>query len=469
MKSAACALLLAAMTVGAAKAQTPSPPMDDQVLGRAILQQLVEIDSTHARGSTGVARAIAARLIAAGFPSADVQFVAPPDHPTKGNVVVRVHGADHSAKPLLYICHLDVVEARREDWTYDPFKLTENDGWLYGRGTIDMKGQDSSVLETLLRLHRENWTPRRDVIVAFTADEEAGGDASGIDYLIKARRPLIDAGLVINPDSGGGGSIQGRKLFLGIQTAEKVFETYQIEATDKGGHSSEPTPANPIYRIARALGRIDSTPFPVHFTTTSRAYFAARAALTDGQAKADLADAATGSPSQDAPARLSSQVETNVMLRTTCVATQIEGGQGESALPERARATLQCRVIPGEPADQVQHLLTAAIDDPMVKLTTFTAAIESPESPPSPEVSRAVEAVAHQMWPDVRIVPFMSAGASDSMFTRTAGMPSYGIDGIFGDIDDERAHGRDERVKINAFNEELEFTYRLMKALGSDS
>ncbi len=469
MKTVAWALLLTAMILGGVRAQTPLPPTGDQVLGREILKQLIEIDSTHAHGSTGVAKAIAARLTAAGFAAADVQFVAPPDHPTKGNVVVRLRGSDHAARPLLYICHLDVVEARREDWTSDPFHLSERDGWLYGRGTIDMKGQDSAVLETLLRLHREGWTPRRDIIVAFTADEEAGGDASGIDYLLKTHRPLVDAGLVINPDGGGGGSIQGRKLFLGIQTAEKVFETYQIEATDKGGHSSEPTPANPIYRIARALGRIDAAPFPVHFTATTRAYFAERAALADGQTKADLAEAATGSPSPEALARLSSQVDTNVMLRSTCVATQVEGGQGESALPERARATLQCRIIPGEPADQVRKFLVGAIDDPSVKLTTFTAAIESPESPPSPEVSRAVESVAHQMWPEARIVPFMSAGASDSMFTRTAGMPSYGVDGIFGDIDDNRAHGRDERVKITAFNEDLEFTYRLMKALGGDS
>ena len=449
----------------AAFSQTPpAAPSAIQRLGRAVLKDLVEIDSTHAHGSTGAAKYVAARLIAGGFSPADVQVLIPPDHPTKGNVVVRLHGSG-DGRPILYIGHLDVVEARREDWTYDPFKLTEIDGWLYGRGTIDMKGQDAAMIASLIRMKQEGYVPKHDIIVAFTADEEAGGDASGIDWLLKTHRPLIDAAFVINPDGGEAGLKNGRKLYVGIQTSEKVFVTYQLEADDKGGHSSRPTAANPIYRMSRALTRLADYAFPVHLTSTTRAYFKARAPLETGQLRADMLDASSGSPSPAAIARLSSQVETNIELRTTCVTTMIDGGQGESALPERVRAVVQCRVIPGEDPVQIEARLQSVIADPAIKLSVFTPAELSPESPLSPRVVSAVESVAKSMWPEVAILPEMSAGASDSAFTRAAGMPSYGVDGTFDDLDDSRAHGRDERIGIEAFNEELEFTYRLMKTL----
>jgi len=403
-------------------------------------------------------------MTAAGFAAADIALMIPADHPTKGNVVVRLRGRG-KGRPILYIGHLDVVEARREDWTYDPFVLTEKDGWLYGRGTIDMKGQDAAMLASLIRLKQEGFKPDRDIIVAFTADEEAGGDASGIDWLLKTHRDIIDADLVINPDGGEAGIKHGAKIYVGVQTSEKIFVTYRLEATDKGGHSSRPTPANPIYRLARALTAIDAHPFAVRLTDTVKAYFRRRAALESGQVKADMLEAGGPSPSPAAIARLSSQVETNILMRTTCVATQIDGGQGESALPERARATIQCRVIPGEATADIQAALVRAIGDPAVKLTVFTPATPNPESPPSARVIGAVEAVSKQMWPEVIVVPTMSPGASDSAFTRAAGMASYGIDGMFDDLDDGRAHGRDERIGVAAFPEELEFTYRLMKAL----
>lgn len=446
--------------------QTLLPPAANLALAHDVLKQLIGINSTHAFGSTVAAKAMAARFIAAGFAPADVQVLIPADHPLKGNLVVRLRGAGHG-KPILYIGHLDVVEAKREDWTYDPFSLTQADGWLYGRGTIDMKGQDVAMLASLVRLEQEGFKPARDIIVALTADEEAGGDFSGIAWLLDTHRDLIDADLVMNPDGGGGeaGMQHGRKLYVSVQTSEKVFVTYKIEATDKGGHSSKPTPDNPIYRLSRALNKISDHVFPADLTATTRAYFTRRAGLETGRTQADMRDVGAGTASADAIDRLSAQVETDVMLRTTCVATQFEGGHGESALPQRARATIQCRVIPGEPVGGVQAALVAAIDDPKVTLTVFTPETLSPESPLSPNVVGAVEAVAKGMWPEVIILPIMSPGASDSAFTRQAGLPSYGVDGMFDDIDDSRAHGRDERIGVKAFGEELEFTYRLMKRL----
>ncbi|MBV8681502.1 MAG: M20/M25/M40 family metallo-hydrolase [Caulobacteraceae bacterium] len=458
---------------GAAFAQTPPvAPPKDQALGREILKQLVETDTTHAHGSTAAAQEIAQRALAAGFAPEDVKVIAPPQYPARGNVIIRYRGTG-DAKPILYLCHLDVVEARKEDWTYDPFKLTEADGWLYGRGTIDMKGQDAAVLESLLRLKAEGFKPNRDIIFAFTADEEAGGSlpgySEGIDYLLKNDRPLIDAELVINPDAGGGEIKNGRKLDMLVQTSEKMFLTFQLETRDRGGHSSMPTPANPIYRMSRALAKLGDYQFPLNLTTTMKAYFAGRALLESGQVAADMREASTGILSPGALQRLSNQVETNVDLRTTCVATTIDGGQGESALPERVKALVQCRVIPGESPADIQRQIVKVIGDPAIQISVYTNAKVSPESPLTPKVMDAVRGVSDGMWPKLPILPNMSAGASDSAYTRMAGMPSYGVDGIFTDVDDDRAHGRDERVSIEGFNEELEFTYRLMKRLGEES
>jgi acetylornithine deacetylase/succinyl-diaminopimelate desuccinylase-like protein len=270
---------------------------------------------------------------------------------------------------------------------------------------------------------------------------------------------------VINPDGGEAGVKNGKKLYLAVQTSEKIYVTYQLEATDKGGHSSRPTAGNPIYRLSRALGRIGDYAFPVDLTATTRAYFKERAPLERGQIQADMLSAGTGSPPADVVARLSFQVETNILMRTTCVATMIDGGQGESALPERARGVIQCRVVPGESTDDIAATLTRVIADPSIRLSVYTPPTPSPESPPSDQVLSAVAKVAGGMWPQVVILPTMSAGASDSAFTRAAGIPSYGVDAMFDDLDDGRAHGRDERIGVAAFPEELEFTYRLMKAL----
>lgn len=457
-----------AMAAEAAPVGAPTAPPANTALARDMLQQLIALAPVHATGSTIAANAMAQRLRDAGFAAEDVQVLVPKEFPTKGNVVVRLRGNGKSKeKPLLYLGHLDVVEAKREDWNHDPFVLTENEGWLYGRGTIDMLGQDAAMLASLIRMKQENYVPERDIIVALTADEEAGGPANGVAWLLKEHRPLVDASLAINPDGGEAALKAGRALYLAVQTSEKMYMTFGLEVTDKGGHSSRPTKENPIYRLAHGLQKVEAYTFPVHMTDTTRLYFTGRGPLESGAKKSDMLDAGGAHPSAPAQQRLSKEVETNIILRTTCTVTGIEGGHAENALPQRARATVQCRAIPGETIAEVEGRLRKAINDPAVKITQGNMGMASPESPPTPAILATVKKVVGGMWPGVAIIPNMSAGASDSIHTRSVGIPTYGIDAMFDDLDDSRAHGRDERISVKVFGQEVEFTYRLMKELSS--
>ena len=464
LKGVVTYLVLASATIGASASAAPASATPDahESLAREILREMIDTRSTHDVGSTELARKVQARLLAAGFAPADAQLLIPADHPRAGNVVARLHGSG-KGKPVLYLCHLDVVAANPEDWTRDPFHLSEDDGWLYGRGTIDMKGQDAAVLAALLRMKSEHFTPQRDIVVAFTADEESGGERNGVDWLLTEHRDLVDAGLVINPDGGEAGMKGGRRLYVGVQTSEKISMAFEAEVTDKGGHSSRPTADNPIYRLSAGLARLSKYRFPTHLTETTRQYFERRAAIESGTVRSDMLGASKTPPDPAAVDRLSAVVETNILLRTTCTATQIEGGHAQNALPQRARATLQCRIIPGESQDSVRDMLVRVLDDPTIKISVITPASASPESPLSGNILPTVEKVAHQLWPDVVILPQMGAGASDSKYTRVVGMPSYGIDGMFDDLDDGRAHGRDERIGVAAFAQEVDFTYRLMR------
>jgi len=444
----------------------PLPPPADRQLARAILKELVEIDTTHKYGSTRAAQAIESRLENAGFSAGDLVLIAPPDHPTKGSLIVRYRGRT-PGKAVLFMGHLDVVEAKPEDWSVDPFKLTEKDGWFYGRGTIDMKDGDAALVESLIRLKRERYVPAHDLVFAFTADEEAGGDSNGPAFLLKEHRDLIDAALAINLDGGGGDLRDGKRLFFEIGTSEKTYLTYTIEATGPGGHGSLPGPDNPIYRIADALGRLEKYQFPVMLTATTRASFEKFAELEPGPSSADRRAVAQIPPDLAAAARLSKNVRDNATLRTTCVATLITGGHAENALPQRARATVQCRMMPGDTAENVERQLVQVLDDPRIRLTLDAPPIVSPESPPTPALMTQLGDIAHSMWPGVPLVPTMATGFSDDRQTRNAGIPSYDVSGVWIDADENRAHGRDERVGIEAFDESVEFTYRLIKALGS--
>ncbi len=456
---------LAYAQVLCATAAAPLPPTVDQQLARDMLKGLVEINTTHAYGSTEAAKAIRSWLLNAGFAESDVVLLAPPGHPTKGSVVVRYRGKN-TGRAVLFLGHLDVVEAKPEDWSVDPFKLTQKDGWFYGRGSIDMKDGDAALVESLIRLKREHFVPDRDLIFAFTADEEAGGDSNGPAYLLKEHRDLIDAALVINLDGGGGNLKNGRPLYFEIGTSEKTYVTYTLETTSPGGHGSLPGPDNAIYRLADGLGRLEAFRFPVMLTATTRSSFDELATLDPGPASADMRAVAESPPDLAAAERLSGNVRFNAQLRTTCVATLISGGHAENALPQRAKATVQCRMMPGDNAANVQTLLVKILNDSAIRVTEDAPPIVSPESLPTPQIMDKIAAVAHSMWPGVPLVPTMATGFSDDRQTRNAGMPSYDVSGVWMDVDENRAHGRDERVGVEAFDESVEFTYRLIKALG---
>jgi acetylornithine deacetylase/succinyl-diaminopimelate desuccinylase-like protein len=455
--------LAATMSVWASSAQL-LPPAADQQLARDMLKSLIEINTTHAHGSTEAAKAIQGWLLSAGFAAGDVVFLAPSDHPTKGNVVVRYRGK-HSSDAVLFLGHLDVVEAKTEDWSVDPFKLTQREGWFYGRGTIDMKDGDAALVESLIRLKREKFIPDHDVIVAFTADEEAGGDANGPAFLLKEHRDLIDAALVVNLDGGGGNTKNGERLFYEVGTSEKTYVTFTLETTSPGGHGSLPGPDNAIYKLAAGLGRLEAFKFPVMLTATTRASFDKLGGLESGPAAPDMHAVAESPPDLAAAERLSQNVRLNAQLRTTCVATLISGGHAENALPQRAKATIQCRMLPGDSAANVQNALVAALADPDIHVTLDAPPIVSPESPPTPRIMTKVALLVHSMWPNVPIIPTMATGFSDDRQTRNAGMVSYDVSGVWQDVDENRAHGRDERIGIQAFDESVEFTYRLVKAM----
>jgi acetylornithine deacetylase/succinyl-diaminopimelate desuccinylase-like protein len=447
-----------------AAAPGPLPPPPDQQLGRDILKELVEINTTHEHGSTEAAKAIERRLLAAGFPTNDVVVLAPPEHPTKGNVIVRYRGKGR-AKPVLFLGHLDVVEAKPQDWSVDPFKLTEKDGWFYGRGSLDMKDGDAALVESLIRLHHEGFVPGRDVICAFTADEEAGGDSNGPAFLLKNHRELIDADVAINLDGGGGATKNGERLYFQVGTSEKTYVTYTLETMSAGGHGSLPGPDNAIYRLADGLGRLEAYKFPVMLTATTRATFEQLAALELGTDGPDMRAVAKSPPDLGAAERLSQTVRFNAQLRSTCVATLISGGHAENALPQRAKATIQCRMMPGDTAENVQATLMRTLNDPKISIRMDAPPIVSPESPPTPQLMAKVAAVTHSMWPGVPIVPTMATGFSDDRQTRNAGIASYDLSGVWADVNENRMHGRDERVGAQAFDESVEYTYRLVKAI----
>ena len=440
------------------------PPADDQDLARALFKEMIEFRTTHDVGSTALARAIESHLQRAGFPAEDVVFIAPPDHPEKGSVVLRYRGKGR-AKPVLFMGHLDVVEARAEDWSVDPFKLTEKDGWFYGRGTIDMKAGDAALLESLIRLKRERFVPERDIIAAFTADEEAGGESNGPAFLLKEHRELIDAELAVNLDGGGGNYKDGKRQFMEIGTSEKTYVTYTMETTSPGGHGSLPGPDNAIYRLAQGLLRVGAYRFPVMLTDTTRASLRQLADLDPGAASADMRAVAQTPPDLAAADRLSENVRFNAQLRTTCVATLISGGHAENALPQRAKATIQCRMMPGDSAAHVQEALIEAINDPRITVTLDAPPIVSPESAPTAQILAKIARVVHSMWPGVPIIPTMATGFSDDRQTRNAGIPSYDLSGVWIDAAENRAHGRDERVGVKDFDENVEYTYRLLKEM----
>ena len=473
IRNASCAVLLASALMTFTVQAQPQTNAETNREARAIFQQLVEINTTDSVGNvSAAAEAMAKRFLDAGFPAKDVLLAGPNER--KKNLVVRLRGTGRRA-PILFNGHLDVVEARREDWTTDPFQFIERNGFFYGRGTRDMKSGDAILVMGFLRLKREGYQPDRDLILALTADEESG-DFNGVDWLLKEHKEWIDAEYCINLDGGEFERLDGRAVLAGLQASEKVYADFQFETTSPGGHSSVPGPDNAIYRLAAALDRLEKFAFPVRINEVTRGYFLQSAHLTTGPLAADLRGAARQPPDYAAIQRLSAMPYYNSLLRTTCVATMLSGGHAPNALPQSVRATVNCRLFPGEDPEDVRKTLERVVADPKVQVTEVPEKtadgkpipiVAVPPSPLLPEVTSALDRTLATMWPGLPVVPTMSTGATDGKYLRIAGIPTYGIACMFFDMEDDRSHGRDERVGVQDFYDGVEFGYRFLKALSS--
>lgn len=432
---------------------------------RDILRELIGINTTDSAGdNTRAARALAGRFLAAGYPAADIRVLVPEGFPRKGNLVVRLHGSGAS-RPVLFLGHLDVVEALRTDWSFDPFQLTERDGFYYGRGTSDMKGDVAVLVSTFLRLKRESYRPSRDLILALTSDEE-GGPSNGAEWLARNHRDLIDAEFAVNADGGGGHIQNGRHLFMAVQAAEKVFLTFKLEVTNPGGHSSRPGKDNAIYRLAAGLVRLGQFDFPVHVFDVTRAFFERAAGLYPAPLGNAMTRVSADSNDHAAIAALSALPAWNAQLRTTCVATMLSGGHAENALPQRAAAVVNCRLLPVDSPAEVEQTLARVLADPKIRISVMTPAKPVAYKPMNPRVLDAIASATAKIWPGLPVIPGMSPGASDSIYIISAGIPAYGVSGMFTDEDDNRNHGKDERIPVKSFEDALEFEYALAHELG---
>lgn len=428
--------------------------MNDRALARELFRELIETDTSPARGTTAAAEAMAARLLAAGFPAGDVRVLGP--HPRKHNLVARLRGTG-ARPPILLLAHLDVVDARAEDWTVPPFQLTEQDGFFYGRGTLDDKAMCALWIACLVRMRRGGFAPDRDLVVALTADEE-GGEHNGAAWLVESHRALVDAGFGLS--EGGYGRMEGgRRVANQVQASEKIPFPLRLEAAGRGGHSSLPAADNAIERLAAGLGRLAAHPFPLTITEAVQGFFARMGEIGGSE---DMRRAA--GLDMEAAARLAAaNPYLASLMRTTCVPTRLEAGEADNAHPLSARATLDCRILPGESPGEVLRTIREVLDDPAITVTPLAAPRAAPPSPLTPEIVRAVERVTGEMWPGVPVVPVMTLGATDSRHFRAAGIPMYGVSGLFLDMADVRAHAPDERIGVEAFHDAGEFLYRLLR------
>jgi acetylornithine deacetylase/succinyl-diaminopimelate desuccinylase-like protein len=438
----------------------------DQQLAFDIYKELVEINTVTATGDTAqAAEAMAARLKAAGFADADVHAFSPA--PRKGNLVARLHGSG-TRKPILLVAHLDVVPASREDWSTDPFKLTEKDGYFYARGAGDDKYMAAAFVTNLIRYKQEGYKPDRDIILALETDEEIfDTEALGIQWLIKNHRDLIDAEFALN-EGGGVGLKDGKAIRNSVQTSEKVVLNYQLDVKNKGGHSAVPLKDNAIYRLAEGLVRLSKFSFPLKLNETTRAYFERIAQFEGEQTAADIRALLSDRPDPAALSfvRLAANPAYNAQLRTTCVATMLEAGQAINALPQLASAKVNCRVMPGEAADEIKATLERVLADDQISVTQLGPVVLSAPSALNEEIMGSIEKLSREFFPGAVVLPTMSAGATDGSFLRNAGIPTYGHSGLASDINDGgRIHGKDERVLVKSFYQGEDYLYRLVKML----
>jgi acetylornithine deacetylase/succinyl-diaminopimelate desuccinylase-like protein len=448
---------------------------DPHQLARALFKQLIEIPTTESgAGSTPAAEAMAQRLREGGFAAEDVHVVGPGGR--KQNLVVRLKGTGRK-RPVLLIGHLDVVEALREDWTVDPFVFLEKDGYFYGRGTQDMKDGIAIMMTTLLRYRAEGYRPDRDIILALTADEE-GGTANGVDWLLKNRRDLVDAEFVLNHDGGGVILDDGKVVQVDLTASEKVYADFDLTVTNPGGHSSAPPRENAIYSLARALDRVSSYDFPFELNNVTRAYFERVAQRSDAAHASVIRGVLQTPPDPAALKEIAGDPIYNAIVRTTCVATRLSGGHANNALPQTARANVNCRILPGHSPEEVRQELVRVVADSTVKVRYYNFLTEqldevAPDvrgyAPPPlrPDVLRPLERVAAKMWQGAPVVPSMAVGASDSVYTNAAGLPTYMVSGSALARDDVRAHGQDERLGVQAFYDGVDFFYEYLRAVVS--
>jgi acetylornithine deacetylase/succinyl-diaminopimelate desuccinylase-like protein len=455
------ALVLLGSTVAcAAETDTLNP---QQQFARNVYQELVEINTTASVGDTyRAAQAMAARLKAAGFQDDDIHVFE--TAPKRGDLVARLRGTGKH-KPILLMAHIDVVEAKREDWTTDPFQLVEKDGYFYGRGSGDDKYMAATFVSNLIRYKQEHYKPDRDLILVLETDEETGDPTRyGIGWLVQNHRDLIDAEFALN-EGGGVGVKDGKPIYNSIQTSEKVFQSFWLEVHNPGGHSSQPRHDNAIYELAAGLDRLAKFDFPVQLNETTRLYFERMSNIEQGQDAADMKAVLANPPDPAAVARLSLKTPYNAQLRTTCVATRLQGGHADNALPQVARAMINCRILPNHSTEEIQSTLVRVLADDKISVTPDEPAKPSAPSPLNPQMVKTIEKLTAKFWPGVPVLPVMSTGASDSLYLRNAGIPAYGHSGLANDIFDVRAHGKDERVNVKAFFTGQEYLYELVKQL----
>jgi len=462
-------------------AQSPIPATspEDRALARSILKELIEINTTDTlRGNvTEATAAMRKRLIDAGFAAEDVLLLGP--DPRKQNLVVRLRAAGTpEEKPVLFLCHMDVVEALKSDWTTDPFQLVEKDGYFYGRGSEDMKDGDAALVTTFLRLHREGYKPKRDLILALTADEE-GGRFNGAQWLVNRHRELVDAAFVINPDAGGVELLHGRPVVAAVEATEKIYADYQVTAVNRGGHSSLPRPDNAIYELTTALNKLAAYAFPFELNDVTRSYFGKLAERETGPSAADMRAILAAPPEMAAVARLSAEPSFNSNFRTTCVATRLNAGVANNALPQTAQAIVNCRILPGHSPEEIRKQLIGIFADDKLAVkyvsdsyaVTDTAPDRKAMTPPAPipEVFEPLTRLTAAIWPGTPVTAVMENGASDSIYFAQAGIPCYGFSAIAMERDDDRAHGRDERLPVDSYWKSLDFFYAFARAVGGET
>ncbi len=450
-----------ALVATAAGAQTLTP---DQSAFRSLYKELVETNTSFPDGScTLAAQRVADRLKAAGFAEADLKMIIPPDHPKDGNLVVIYPGSDPKAKAVLLLAHIDVVAAKREDWTRDPFTLVEEGGYFYARGSSDDKAQAAIWADTLIRYRQEGFKPKRTIKMALTCGEDSAA-VNGAHLLSTQYRDLIDAGIALNEGAGGELDAKGARVAHTVLAAEKNPASFIFEVTNPGGHSSRPVPDNAIYHLVRAVDKVSRYEFPVQLDDANRSYFSRMASVIGGETGKAMTDIVANPADAKADAILSRDPSYHAMLRTTCVATMLQAGHAENALPQRARATINCRIFPGVPVEEVRATLIKLVDDPAVSIPPASLHFPPASAPPlTPQVLGPVEKVSSQMWPGVPVVPILQAGATDSTFLNAVGIPAFGISGLFYDPDLGRIHGLNERIGVTSLYEGRAFLYRLVK------